>query len=81
VDDASFVGVLHGLGQRRQQPRGVAERHRLGTLPQPVGQRLAGAVHRGEEADRADLAGLVDRHQVRVVQPRGRPRLAAEALA
>jgi hypothetical protein len=81
VDDAVAVGVLDRVGQQGDEGGGFGKRDRLGARLEPLGQRDAGAVGRDEETARLDLAHLVDRHQVGVVEPGGGARLAVEALA
>ena len=67
----AIVGVLNGLGQLGDEPGCLPDGNRIRLPIEPFGERLAGAEDRGDEADRADLARLVDGNQVRMVEARG----------
>jgi hypothetical protein len=75
------MSVLHRLSQVRYQRRRRGEWHRIGALRQPGGEGDAGAVGRGDVTNLADLAGLIDGHNVGVVQAGRRPRLVLKAQA
>ncbi len=79
MEDAAFVGVLHGVGQRgdpaRRQPGG----HRLVPSPQPSAQAGPCAELGGDEvAQGAELAGVEDPNDVGMVEPGGGAGLAEE---
>jgi hypothetical protein len=78
VQDAALVGVVDRTGHRRQQPGGGPR-----VLPEPR-QVLAEVAAVDQLHAEVVLAlvfpDLVDRHDVRVVEPRGGLRLDAEAL-
>lgn len=71
VNDAMFVGHVHGAGQRSQQPGAVpgwlraAAQRPVEAAPRDERQR--------EERLPLVLADLVDLHDVRVVQPMAFP--------
>ena len=74
------MGVLDRVGHVADQPGRDARGHGLGPLLEPAGERRALAVSRRQVLDRADLPGLVQRHEVGVVERGGRPGLADEPL-
>jgi hypothetical protein len=76
VQHPAVVGVLNRVGHRRHQPGRLPHRHRERLVLQPFTQRLSGTERGGDEAHRADLAGLVDRDQVGVVELGGGQGLA-----
>ena len=74
------VRVLERTGDLRADGRDLARRERAAGV-QDVAEALAvDELHHEERAVRV-LAPVVDRHHVRVVEARGRPGLAPEALA
>ncbi len=76
VDDPRLVGVLHGERERRDGPRHVVRRHRTGR--EAVGKRAPlDELHR-QIRHAVDPPDVVDRHDVRMPEPRRRLRLAAE---
>ena len=75
VQHPPAVHVVDRLGRRGHQLGRRPGVHRSGMVLEPGGQAPAGAVGAGDVADRPVLAGLVDRHQVGVVQPGGGVRL------
>ncbi len=81
MQDAAAVGVLHRIGERRHQRRRDTPRHGLFFLLQPGGQGHARAIRGSQVGNVADGAGLVNGHQVRVVQPGRGQRFVMEALA
>ena len=80
VDDAVAVGVVERVGHLDgdRAPR-VDRKLALGV--EPVAQRLPLHHRHDEVQDRRRLAGVVQREDVRMVQPRGEADLAEEALA
>ena len=71
MEDAALVGVLHRVGQRGKHLRGQSRRDEATTIAQPGGHRGSFAIGRGQIADGPNLAGLVERHDVGMVQGRG----------
>ena len=79
-----LVGVLQRLGRLASDPERVLHRQ-LSLPPNPLPQRLALDEGHGEPEERrrpgaGDLAGIVHREDVGVLQPRGQPDLALEPL-
>ena len=79
MDHAVSVGVLERPGRLGGDPERRVHRE-LPLAPQPVAERLALDVRHGEPELAGGLARVVDREDVRVLQPGGELDLALEAL-
>src|SRR5262249_16766409 len=79
VEHAAAMTVLHGIGERRNDHRGRPGSHQL-ILPQPLLEIAPLAVRRGDVAHWADLAAFEDRQDMRMIERRGGPCLAQQAI-
>ncbi len=80
VDQAVLVGGVEGGGDLRGDPYGVRQRQWSAQVEEAA-QVAAGDVPHGDVEHSVRLAGLEDRHDVRVVDRRGHLGLVGEALA
>jgi hypothetical protein len=79
MDHALFVGVLQCFGRVAGDPERLV--HRQPALaPEPVAERLAVHVRHGEPEAAGDLARVVDRKDVGMLQPGGEADLPLESL-
>ena len=78
VHDAAVVGVLHGPGDRLEVGRGPTRVERPALADHPAQAPPVDQPHREEERA-LDVADLVDRHDVIVLELRQRTRLVAES--
>jgi hypothetical protein len=76
MDDAGLVRGAERLGHRPRDPEELPDRHR--TLERAIAERAPADPLDGEEGTSVDLADLVDRDDVRMVQRGERPRLSPE---
>ncbi len=81
MQDSAPVRMLDRLGQRGHQLCSHPVRHHGAAASEPGRQRDARTVCRSDETARPVLARLVDRHDIGVVQARGRHRLVPEPRA
>jgi hypothetical protein len=79
VNDAPAVGVPERLGHLAHQAHAFPHRERA-TPPEAVAQALAFHVGHREPEEPAGVARIVDRQDVRVLEPGGEANLALEAL-
>ena len=79
MDDALPLGVSQRVGHRPGDPQRVRQRE-LGLARQAVPERLALHVGHGEPEPAGRFTGVVDRQDVRVVEPGGEPDLPDEPL-
>ncbi len=78
MDDAAVVGVIERVGEREADPQHVAVAERAVALER---RQRAAAHELGDQVPLAVLlAGVEDRHDARVVEPRRRQRLALRTL-
>jgi hypothetical protein len=84
MHDPLAVGVVHGPGQRLDQPGGVRRRDAGLARPlrprQGVVEAAAGHVLQAQERHALGVADLVDLDDVRVLEPGDRLRLPAEPV-
>ena len=78
VQDAAFVSVMDRAGHGRHQPRGRARV--VGVTLDMVGQVAAFNQFHAEVVVAFVFADLVDRHDMRMIQVRGRFGFQAEAM-
>jgi hypothetical protein len=81
VHEAGPVGGVERVADLAEQPQRAGHRHAPALLLQQALEVAANDVAHRDEQLPVGLASLVDREDVRVVQRRGQPRLADEALA
>jgi hypothetical protein len=79
VDDAMLMGVVQRLRRLPRDPERVVKRE-LPLAPKPVAQTLALDERHGEPQVPGGVTGVVDREDVRMLQPGGEADLALEAL-
>ena len=79
MDDALPLGISQGVGYRPGDPQRIRQRE-LGLARQAAPERLALHVGHGEPEPAGCLTGVVDRQDVRVVEPGGEPDLPDEPL-
>ena len=73
------MGEVNGPGQRQQQLGRLDTGDGRGAGLEPLGEVVSRTIGQGNVANRPDLTGLVDRHQVGMVQPGGSAGFALKA--
>ena len=79
MEDAAIVSMLYGLGDGRDQTRRLTHGYRKRLVVKPFTKSLTGAKGRGDETDRPNFAGLINRDQIGMIELRGRKCLTNES--
>jgi hypothetical protein len=68
MKDTPIVRMLDGFGDCRDETGRLPDRNGEGLLIQPVAESLTRAKSRGDETDRTDFTGFIDRDEIGVIE-------------